>query len=87
LLVVQWWSHRSLGKNKAQIKIKFMHMKMKGWSRNTSHDIKLKKSELTDKITFLESVQDHRYLLSDEIGDLLAFKKDLYAIHQDEVVK
>jgi hypothetical protein len=90
LLVVQWWSHRSLGHNKAkswQIKIKYIHMKMKGWSRNISHDIKLKKSELIDKITFLESVQDQRDLLSDEIDELLTFKKELYGIHQDEVVK
>jgi hypothetical protein len=42
-----------------------MYMKMKGWSLNISHTIRIRKIELTDKVCVLEEVQKDKGLLSE----------------------
>jgi hypothetical protein len=78
-LVVQWWSHKFLGHNKAvdwKIKIKYMHMKIKAWSKNIYHTIRVRKEELTDKVCVFEEVKEDSGLLSDEIGELITSKNN-----------
>jgi hypothetical protein len=49
--------------------------------------IQVRKEKLTDKVCVLEEVQEDRGLLFDEIDESITSKKELYDIHQDEIVK
>jgi hypothetical protein len=89
-LVAIWWSQCFLGSIKAvgwQIKIKHMSSKMKGWSRNLSHTIHLKKLTCSSKVEHFEHIQETRALDRDEILDLLDCKKEVYDLHHDEITK
>jgi hypothetical protein len=89
-LVVVWWSKCFLGSNKAvgwQIKIKHISSKMRGWSRNLSHSMHLKKVNYSSKAEHFEHIQENKVLDHDEILDLLDSKKEFYELHHDEVTK